>query len=508
MILASAAKKLKRGLISVDEYNSIVSANALWEAGDDAVESVSHHPNESPKRSTSKSLQRTLSKNFGGSTSHSSIGVGDYTAPSHEEYALHQEVEADRWTKEQFEKLVIRKVQDNPLVLSTLQSASHLNATERIGFAVLLLRNSSSSFNKHCFGNLMYDVGTVQWECPVARRIFILHMHPLVSPVMHIVTGLLCLIAVEEPAATWQLVTGSGGNNDRPSVNLGSTWYEAHVIKFATFEVVLVVLLVFEVVVQVYYQHVGRRGKAGWADFLRSGTEGCVRHRIQVLVLLLLLSDAIAHLVFVLSGPNRFSAAATNITNSTIIARSNISTHAVLPLLAPTAAAAAAAAAVTAETTAETLLQTVRPTMLRWSRPFRATYFFFINRSIRACLRSSGRAIRSLFDLALLTCVVIFVFGLAAVALFKETPGYAGVPGSAAATGSVSAFAYGDTFRSIGDACLTMFVLLTFDNFPSVFRPAIRESGSSTGFFICFVMVVFVILGVAMDHTSRPLTRY
>jgi hypothetical protein len=130
--------------------------------------------------------------------------------------------------------------------------------------------------------------------------------------------------------------------------------------------------------------------------------------------------------------------------------------------------------------------------VFRWSRPVRPLYFLFINPGNRAVLKSFITALKALSDLAVMTVVFIMGFAVVGISMFGDSS-------SARSSEGV----YKNSFTTIGTACLTLFSLLTFDNFPDVLRDLdldiTTDAGIAAGiFFVCFMILAFAILSLTV----------
>jgi hypothetical protein len=133
--------------------------------------------------------------------------------------------------------------------------------------------------------------------------------------------------------------------------------------------------------------------------------------------------------------------------------------------------------------------------ILRWGRPLRPLFFLFLHPTLRDAALSCGQSINSLFDLGVLTLVFLTFFALIGVVLFSDGSGNEGLE-----TGRIHGVLvmYSDGFQSVEQAFLTLFVLLTYDNFLRVMNITQSAGPGCVMFVVVFVVVTFVIMGVVV----------
>lgn len=92
----------------------------------------------------------------------------------------------------------------------------------------------------------------------------------------------------------------------------------------------------------------------------------------------------------------------------------------------------------------------------------------------RMLLASVGKALPSMFSVFVLTILLLFVYGMVGWTLFGES-----LP---------------DSWGTIGQAMMTLFILLTLENFPTYLEAAQAVSPYATVFFISYVLVAAFIV--------------
>jgi voltage-gated sodium channel len=116
-------------------------------------------------------------------------------------------------------------------------------------------------------------------------------------------------------------------------------------------------------------------------------------------------------------------------------------------------------------------------TLLRLARLARVVRIVRLLPDVRVLITGVFRSLPPLLSMALLTTVILFVYGMVGWLLFaEELPRHWG---------------------TIGDAMLTMFVLLTLENFPTYMDEGMEVHPQSWIFFVSFILVAaFVVLNV------------
>jgi voltage-gated sodium channel len=116
-------------------------------------------------------------------------------------------------------------------------------------------------------------------------------------------------------------------------------------------------------------------------------------------------------------------------------------------------------------------------TLLRLARLARVVRVVRLLPDVRVLIVGVFRSLPPLLSMALLTTVILFVYGMVGWLLFAEE-----LP---------------EDWGTIGDAMLTMFVLLTLENFPAYMERGMDVHPWSWVFFVSFVLVAaFVVLNV------------
>ena len=116
-------------------------------------------------------------------------------------------------------------------------------------------------------------------------------------------------------------------------------------------------------------------------------------------------------------------------------------------------------------------------TLLRLARLARVVRVVRLLPDVRVLIVGVFRSLPPLLSMALLTTVILFVYGMIGWLLFAEE-----LP---------------EEWGTIGDAMLTMFVLLTVENFPAYMERGMEVHPWSWIFFVSFVLVAaFVVLNV------------
>jgi voltage-gated sodium channel len=116
-------------------------------------------------------------------------------------------------------------------------------------------------------------------------------------------------------------------------------------------------------------------------------------------------------------------------------------------------------------------------TILRLARLLRVVRIVRLLPELRILVTAIARSIPPLFSMALLTTLILFVYGMVGWALFgDEDP---------------------DHWGDIGQAMLTLFVMLTLENLPARIETGMEIEPWSVVYFISFVLVAaFIILNV------------
>jgi voltage-gated sodium channel len=116
-------------------------------------------------------------------------------------------------------------------------------------------------------------------------------------------------------------------------------------------------------------------------------------------------------------------------------------------------------------------------TMLRLARLLRVVRVVRFLPDVRVLLVAVVRSLPPLFSLVTLTVLLLFVYGMVGWLLFADE-----LP---------------DDWGTIGQAMLTMFILLTLENFPTYMNAGIDVHPWSWVYFVSFVMVAaFIVLNV------------
>jgi voltage-gated sodium channel len=116
-------------------------------------------------------------------------------------------------------------------------------------------------------------------------------------------------------------------------------------------------------------------------------------------------------------------------------------------------------------------------TLLRLARLARVVRVVRLLPDVRVLIVGVFRSLPPLLSMALLTTVILFVYGMVGWLLFGEE-----IP---------------EDWGTIGDAMLTMFVLLTLENFPAYMERGMDVHPWSWLFFVSFVLVAaFIVLNV------------
>ena len=98
------------------------------------------------------------------------------------------------------------------------------------------------------------------------------------------------------------------------------------------------------------------------------------------------------------------------------------------------------------------------------------------------------KAIPSVFSMVILTLVLMFIYGMTGWSLFGEE-----LP---------------ETWGTIGQAMLTLFILVTLENFPTYMAEAQAVSPFATAFFITYVvlaafLVFNLLIGIVITAMER-----
>jgi voltage-gated sodium channel len=116
-------------------------------------------------------------------------------------------------------------------------------------------------------------------------------------------------------------------------------------------------------------------------------------------------------------------------------------------------------------------------TLLRLARLARVVRVVRLLPDVRVLITGVFRSLPPLLSMALLTTVILFVYGMVGWLLFADE-----LP---------------EEWGTIGDAMLTMFVLLTLENFPAYMERGMDVHPWSWVFFVSFVLVAaFIVLNV------------
>jgi voltage-gated sodium channel len=116
-------------------------------------------------------------------------------------------------------------------------------------------------------------------------------------------------------------------------------------------------------------------------------------------------------------------------------------------------------------------------TLLRLVRLARVVRVVRLLPDVRVLIVGVFRSLPPLLSMALLTTVILFVYGMVGWLLFAEE-----LP---------------EEWGTIGDAMLTMFILLTLENFPAYMERGMNVHPWSWVFFVSFVLVAaFIVLNV------------
>jgi voltage-gated sodium channel len=116
-------------------------------------------------------------------------------------------------------------------------------------------------------------------------------------------------------------------------------------------------------------------------------------------------------------------------------------------------------------------------TLLRLARLLRVVRVVRLLPEVRILLLAVGRSLPPLFSMTMLTALILYVYGIVGWTLFgEEDPEH-----------------WGD----IGEAMLTLFVLLTLENFPATLERGMAIEPWSVVYFISFAMVAaFIVLNL------------
>ena len=116
-------------------------------------------------------------------------------------------------------------------------------------------------------------------------------------------------------------------------------------------------------------------------------------------------------------------------------------------------------------------------TLLRLARLARVVRIVRLLPDVRVLIVGVFRSLPPLLSMAMLTTVILFVYGMVGWLLFADD-----LP---------------EEWGTIGDAMLTMFVLLTLENFPAYMERGMEVHPWSWVFFVSFVLVAaFIVLNV------------
>jgi voltage-gated sodium channel len=116
-------------------------------------------------------------------------------------------------------------------------------------------------------------------------------------------------------------------------------------------------------------------------------------------------------------------------------------------------------------------------TLLRLARLVRIVRVVRLLPELRILVTAIARSLPPLFSMALLTTLILFVYGMVGWTMF----------------GDEDPAAWGD----IGSAMLTLFVLLTLENFPAYLERGMEIEPFSVVYFISFVLIaVFIVINV------------
>ena len=127
-------------------------------------------------------------------------------------------------------------------------------------------------------------------------------------------------------------------------------------------------------------------------------------------------------------------------------------------------------------------------TLLRLARLLRVVRVVRLLPDLRVLLTAIARSLPPLASMAVLTTLVLFVYGMVGWLLFAD-----GAPGR-----------WGD----IGRAMLTLFIMLTLENFPSYLEQGMEIHAWSWLYFVSFVLVaafivVNVLIGVVLNSMEE-----
>jgi voltage-gated sodium channel len=125
-------------------------------------------------------------------------------------------------------------------------------------------------------------------------------------------------------------------------------------------------------------------------------------------------------------------------------------------------------------------------TVLRLVRLARVVRIFRVLPELRILLLAIGRSIPPLGSMALLTAVILFVYGMIGWALFADE-----LP---------------ERWGDIGEAMLTLFVMLTLENFPVYLEEGRAVEPWSVVYFVSFILVAaFIVLNVLIGVVLNSL---
>ena len=116
-------------------------------------------------------------------------------------------------------------------------------------------------------------------------------------------------------------------------------------------------------------------------------------------------------------------------------------------------------------------------TILRLLRLARVVRLMRFLPDARVLITTMAKAIPSLFSMIVLVVLIIFIYGILGWSLYGQS-----LP---------------DEWGTIGQAMLTLFILLTLENFPAYLQQAQPYSGFTTLFFLSYVLIaVFVVINL------------
>jgi voltage-gated sodium channel len=127
-------------------------------------------------------------------------------------------------------------------------------------------------------------------------------------------------------------------------------------------------------------------------------------------------------------------------------------------------------------------------TLLRLARLLRVVRVVRLLPELRILILAIARSLPPLFSMGLLTTLILFVYGMIGWAIFgEEDP---------------------ENWGNIGDAMLTLFVMLTLENFPASLERGMDIEPWSVVYFVTFVLiaafiVINILIGVVLNSMQE-----